>query len=141
MNPVCLFFLLIYFFFVCVCVLRRNSRWPPKVVGKQFFTKSRQLTADIRRVKNFVEIAPSRSISEINTFFVFNTEIQDGRQKWWENFFWRNNASRLCRYPACQKFCRNLSISLCVSDKHVFAFTAEIQNGHQKWQENDFWEK
>ena len=22
-----------------------------------------------------------------------------------------------------------------------FAFYAEIQNGHQKWQENDFWEK
>ena len=23
----------------------------------------------------------------------------------------------------------------------LFAFYAEIQNGHQKWQENDFWEK
>ena len=24
---------------------------------------------------------------------------------------------------------------------YFFAFYAEIQNGHQKWRENDFWEK
>ena len=24
---------------------------------------------------------------------------------------------------------------------HFFAFHAEIQNGHQKWRENDIWEK
>ena len=26
-------------------------------------------------------------------------------------------------------------------DKCVFEFYAEIQDGHQKWQENDFWGK
>ena len=49
-------------------------------------------------------------------------------------------ASRLCRYPAGQKFCRNHSSLACFRDKHVFAFFAEIQDGHQKWWENDFWE-
>ena len=41
-------------------------------------------------------------------------------------FFLRNNASRLCRYPAGQKFCRNGSILLRFRYKHVFAFYAEI---------------
>ena len=40
-----------------------------------------------------------------------------------------------------QKFCQNRSISLRFRDKLVFAFYAEIQDGHQKWRENDFWEK
>ena len=39
-----------------------------------------------------------------------------------------------------QKFRQNLSISLRFRDKHVFAFYAEIQDGRQKWQENDFWD-
>ena len=48
---------------------------------------------------------------------------------------------RLCRYPAGQKFCQNRSSSLHFRDKQVFAFYAEIQDGHQKRRENDFWEK
>ena len=40
-----------------------------------------------------------------------------------------------------QKFHQNHSISLHFRDKHVFAFKAEIQDGHQKWRENDFCEK
>ena len=55
--------------------------------------------------------------------------------------FLRKIASRLCKYPAGQKFCRNRSISLRFRDKCVFAFKAEIQDGRQKWRENDFWEK
>ena len=35
-------------------------------------------------VKNFVEMAVSRTVSEINAFYA---EIQYGRQKWWENHF------------------------------------------------------
>ena len=113
--------------------------------------------------------------------FVFNTEIQEGRQKWRENEFLemspidcrypacqkslylavsyinrflrltqkfkmasksnRKIASRLCRYPAGKKFHQNCSISLRFQDKHVFVFNVEIQDGCQKWQENDFWEK
>ena len=55
--------------------------------------------------------------------------------------FLRKDASRLCRYPAGQKFCQNCSISPRFRDKRVFAIKAEIQDGHQKWRENDFWEK
>ena len=40
-----------------------------------------------------------------------------------------------------QKFCRNRSILLCFRDKRVFAFTADIQDGCQKWRENNFGEK
>ena len=35
-------------------------------------------------IKNFVKIALSLSVSEINMFYA---EIQDGRQKGWENDF------------------------------------------------------
>ena len=31
-------------------------------------------------------------------------------------------------------------ISQCFRDKYVFVFYAEIQDGHQKWREKDFWE-
>ena len=47
-------------------------------------------------------------------------------------------ASRLWTYPVGQIFRRNRSISLRFRDKRVFAFYTEIQDGHQKWRENDF---
>ena len=40
-----------------------------------------------------------------------------------------------------QKFRRNCSVLLRFRDKHIFAFKAEIQDGRQKWWENDFCEK
>ena len=49
--------------------------------------------------------------------------------------------SRLYRYPVGQKFCQNRSISHCFQDKCAFAFYAEIQDGRQKRQENDFCKK
>ena len=52
--------------------------------------------------------------------------------------FLRKVASRLWRYPTGQKF---RSIPLRFREKHVFVFNAEIQDGHQKWRENDFCEK
>ena len=54
-------------------------------------------------------------------FLAFYAEIQDAR-----------------RYPVGQKFRRNRSILLRFRDKLVFAFNAEIQDGRQKWRENDF---
>ena len=72
---------------------------------------------------------------------MFYAEIQDGHRKWRENVVLQKVASRLCRYPVGQKFCRNHSISLRFRDKLVFAFYAEIQDGHQKWRENIFLEK
>ena len=65
--------------------------------------------------------------------FAFYAEIQDGHQKWPGKTFLVKVVSRLATYPACQKFHRNCSISLRFRDKQVFAFNAEIQDGHQKW--------
>ena len=61
-------FIFLFIFFLCVCVLCRNSKWPPKVVGKRFLGKIASSPADTLWVKNFVKIARSRSISEINRF-------------------------------------------------------------------------
>ena len=78
------------------------------MVGKQFWEKLPVDSADTLCMKNFVEILLSRSVSEINVFYA---EIQDGRQKWWENVLLQKAASRICRYPVGQKFCRNRSVS------------------------------
>ena len=73
---------------------------------------------------------------------MFNAEIQDGCQKWQENDFCEKLAvDSAASYPVGQKFCRNRSISLHFRNKRVFAFNAEIQNGCQKYLENDFYEK
>ena len=56
--------------------------------------------------------------------FAFYAEIQDGCQKWRENNFLQNVASRLCRYHVVKKFHQNCSISLRLGDKCVFAFSA-----------------
>ena len=61
--------------------------------------------------------------------FAFYTEIQDGRQKWWENDFWETVADDSVYTLGGQKFCRNRSISHCFQDKHVFVYYVEIQNG------------
>ena len=49
--------------------------------GKTNFAKSPVDSADTMRVKNFIEIALSRSNFRDKQVFVFNAEIQDGRQK------------------------------------------------------------
>ena len=71
---------------------------------------------------------------------MFNTEIQDGRQKWWENNFCEKSPVD-CRYHAGQKFRRNSSISHSFRDKLIFAFNTKIQDGCQKWRENNFCKK
>ena len=73
-------------------VLLRNSRWPPKRAGKDFwgnladnsantlgvkkdgktiFGKTYHMTVDTLGLKNFAEIALSRTISETNVFLCF----------------------------------------------------------------------
>ena len=39
-----------------------------------------------------------------------------------------------------QKFRQNRSSSHCFQNKRIFTFYAEIQDGRQKWRENDFGE-
>ena len=74
--------LFIYLFF---CVLRRNSRWPPKVAGKRFLRKS---PVDwVVRVKNFVEIALSRSFSEINAFLCLAQKFKMAAKSGGKTFF------------------------------------------------------
>ena len=46
-------------------------------------------TADTLGVKNFVKIAVSSTVSEINAFYA---DIQDDHQKWRENDFWKKVA-------------------------------------------------
>ena len=54
------------------CIKRRNSRWPPKVAGKLFFCEKSPVDSKYTLwVKNFVEIALSCSVSEINAFLFF----------------------------------------------------------------------
>ena len=48
-------------------------------------------------------------------------------------------ASEPCRYPLGQKFLRNHSISHRFQDKCVFAFYTDIQDGCQKWRDNEYW--
>ena len=49
--------------------------------------------------------------------------------------------NRLRRYPEGQQFRRNHSISLRFGDKRGFVFYAEIQDGRQKWRENNVSQK
>ena len=124
-----------------VFAFNRNSRWLPKVARKKFLVKVASKLATYPEGQKFRR---NRSISlrfRDKQVFAFNAEIQDGLQKWRGKQFLRKFTSRLCRYPVDQKFCRNRSILLRFQDKHVFAFNAEIQDGRQKWQENNFCEK
>ena len=68
---------------------------------------------------------------------MFNTEIQEGCQKWRENEFCEMSPMDS---TDCQKFHRNHSILLCFRHKRVYSFNTEIQDDRQKWQENDFLE-
>ena len=85
------------------CVLRRNSRWPPKVAGKQFLRKTPVDSADTLRIKNFVEIALSCSVSEINTISVLCRNSRWPPKVAGKRFL-QKVASRPCRYHAGQKF-------------------------------------
>ena len=94
-----------------------------------FWEKSPIHSPDTLQVKNFVEIALSLTVITINAFYA---EIQDGRQKWWENDFWEKSPVDSVDNVG-KKFCENGSISHRYGDKCFFAFYAEIQDSCQKW--------
>ena len=123
---------------------RQNRSTSLRFQDKQVFAFNAEIQdgrqkSDTLWVKNFVEIALSCSISEINTFLCLTQKFKKPKVtgKW---ILW-NVANRLCRYHTCQKFRWNRSNPLCFRHKQVFVFNAEIQDGYQKWQENYFWEK
>ena len=67
------------------CVLRRNSKWPPKVARKQVLEK---VTSRFCRYSVGQKFHRNCSISlcfRDKPVFVLNAEIQDGHQKWREN--------------------------------------------------------
>ena len=95
-------------------------------------------STDTLRVKNFIEITLSRSVSEINVFFALNTEIQDGHQKWREKQFCKNSPVDSADTLWVKNF---VKIALPRSVSAINMFHAEIQDGHQKWRENVFCKK
>ena len=105
--------------------------------GSHFCEKLPVDYADTLWVKNFIEIAQSRTVSKINALLHFMQKFKMAAKSDGKVIF---GESRLI-YPVRLKFCRNRSISHRFLDKCAFALYAEIQDGHQKWQESNFWEK
>ena len=72
---------------------------------------------------------------------MFYAEIQDGCQEWRENDFWKKSPVNSGDTLAI-KNSNEIALSRIVSEINgFFAFHAEIQDGQQKWQQNNFWEK
>ena len=93
----------------------------------------------IRRYRFILLLSEMSPIDSADILRVKNTQKFKMASK--RKTIFQKIATRLCRYPTGQKFCQNRCISLCFQDKWVFVFDAEIQDGCQKWHENDFWEK
>ena len=85
--------------------------------GENFLKIANYLhSLDTLWVENFDEIALSRTVKEIEAnlcFAIFgkNSKIQNGRHFWGGENFLKIDKSRIVRYPAGRKFCRNRSIS------------------------------
>ena len=94
-----------------------------------FCKKSSVNSADTLRVKNFIEIALSHSVIEINVFLHLMQKFQMATKSGRKTIFAKkspvNSADTLRVYR----------------DRRVFALDAEIHDGRQKWRENDFFKK
>ena len=98
-------------------VTSRLCRYPTR----QKFCRNRSISLRFRdkRLKNFVKITLSRSVSERNAFFAFYTEIQGGRQKWRENDFWKKSQVD-SKYTLWVKNFVETALSRSVSEINVF---------------------
>ena len=106
--------------------------------GKTFFCKKSPVdSADTVRVKNFIEISLSCSVSEINAFFLFYANSRWPPKVAGKRFFGKipvDSADTL----RIKNFIK-IAVSCSVPEINMFfAFYAEIQDGRQKWRENDF---
>ena len=124
---------------MCFCVLCKNSRLLLKWRENNFWENSPVESANTLRLKNFVKIALSCNVSEINAFFCVLRRNSRWPPQMAGKPFLEKVVSRICRFPKGQKFCRDHSILYHYRDKCVFVFYAEI--GRQKMSGNDFWEK
>ena len=83
---------------------------PPKERENDYWGNLPVDSGDTLQVKNFVEIALSRTVSEMNAFLHFTQKFKmaakNGRKMILEK-----GTSRLCRHPVGQKFCQNRFIS------------------------------
>ena len=80
----CIFFFFFFFFFAYYAEIQDgHQKWREHYFGG----KSPVDSADTLRVKNFVQIAVSSTVIKITAFFVVYAEIQNGCQKWRENYF------------------------------------------------------
>ena len=100
--------------------------------GKIFGKLPRIQCSNTLWVKNFDEIALSRTVKEIEAnlcFAIFgkNSKIQNGRHFWGGENFWKIAKSTVLRCPVGRKFRRNCSISHGLGDMSTFAFFS-IQN-------------
>ena len=101
MNLVCLFFYL-FLFELYTEIQNGHQNWREN----DFWEKSPVDSANNLRVKNFMEITLSRSISEINTFLCFTQKLKMAAKSCRKTIF-QKITSRLCRHPVGQKFRRN----------------------------------
>ena len=107
------------------CVLRRNSRWLPKMVEKRFLGK---VASRLSIYSTGKKICQNRSISHhfqhkcAFAFWEQKSRVDSADTLWAKNFL-------------------EITLSRTVSEISVFAFYAEIQDGRHKWPESDFWEK
>ena len=93
-----------------------NTKWPPFLGRGNFFENCRVLSLDTLWVKNFDEIALSRTVKEIEAILCFaifgkNSKKQNGRHFWGGEIFLKIAKSTLARYPVGRKLRRNRSIS------------------------------
>ena len=88
-----------------------------------FFKKLPVDSADTLRVKNFVEIALSRSVSKTNWFLHLTQKFKMAAKIGGKMIF-AKSYQYTCRYPALQSFRQNCSILLRFRDKCSFAFSA-----------------
>ena len=83
---------------------------------EKFLKIAKSTFSDTLWVKNFDEIALSRTVKEIEAnlcFSIFgkNPKIQNGRHFWGWEIFLKIGKSTFLRYPMGRKFRRNRSIS------------------------------
>ena len=97
------------------CEKFENSKWPPFLARQNLFENWHGYSPDTLWVKNFVEIALSSTVFEIQAFLCFaifakNSKIQNGRHFWRDKIFLKIGMATLQRYSVGQKFHRNRSI-------------------------------
>ena len=108
-----------------------------EIQEKDFWKKPPVNSGDILAIRNFNEIALPRIVSEINAFLRFKQKFKMVTKNGGKMIFGKSHHLTL-QIPCLEvKNFDQITVSHTVSQ--INAFCSEIQDGHQKWQENDFW--